>query len=161
MCCSHDPCNGINFRPAAGLSLALASCVCLVCKFLSLKTDMNRTAHQQLSTPIPLCPCSRITTSLRSGCGSVALHRKCSHMVEKNQKPWVVCAFAVHRSLVSSVSSCKMRLLCCSKNSLSDADVIVGGRRHMLSVKHPHSHATLTRNDVKIALLLLCQSRRG
>ena len=35
----------------------------------------------------------------------------------------------------------------------SEADVIVGGRCHMLRAKELHSHATPSRNDVKIALL--------
>lgn len=38
------------------------------------------------------------------------------------------------------------------RNWLSEADVIVGGRYHMLRVKELHSHATPSRNDVKIAL---------
>lgn len=37
--------------------------------------------------------------------------------------------------------------------SFSEADVIVGGRCHMLRAKELHSHATPSRYDVKIALL--------
>lgn len=97
----------------------------------------------------------------QSGCGLVAPYRKCSHMVQKNQKALGCLCFCSSYGLVSSGLSCKMWLLCCYKNQLSEADVIVGGRCHMLGVKDLHSHATLTRNDVKIALLPLCQSCRG
>ncbi len=51
-----------------------------------------------------------------------------------------------------------MWVQCYYRNRLSEADVIVGGRCHMLCVKEHHSHATLSRNDVKIALLPPCQS---
>lgn len=69
--------------------------------------------------------------------------------------------FAVHTTLFHHGRSCEMWLLCYYKNRLSEADVIVGGRSHMLCVKEPHSHATLSRNDVKIASLPRCQRCRG
>ncbi len=82
-------------------------------------------------------------------------------MVQHNQRLWVVCASALHTGWLHRGEVVKCDFCVIIRISFSEADVIVGGRCHMLRVKELHSHATPSRNDVKIALLSLCQSCTG
>lgn len=76
------------------------------------------------------------------------------HMVRKNKNPLCVVFFAVQMNRFQQREVVKCESCFCCESLLWEADVSVGGRCHMLSAKDLLSHATLSRNDVKIAQFL-------